>query len=380
MKGLRYHIFGLLIYATWILGLDVLFIGSHIKWPLELLVLGDNLWIFCTGSAALYLIFISKGKTKLYGIPLVLLSISGCFLIDYLYYAVVHLRYAPTVYKLKDIAYVASQDYTSFFIYAIAYLFVVRFIQKQKEVRSFERRQLEDEQARLQLEKKNVLLLQEKLLLEKDLLQSENNFLRAQISPHFLYNCLNFFYSEVFEQQPRVGEAVLLLAQIMRYSLTDFSATNGLASLHAEIDHIRNVIEMHQMRFAQNLQLEFSAEGNLTDKLIAPMILMTLVENVLKHGDLHDPSFPARIQCKVDTRQKMICFSIKNKKGKAQSPFSSGIGHENLQQRLTKLFGDNFRLFISDQTNVYWEELSMPYFDRLQVPEHFSKPKTALSC
>jgi sensor histidine kinase YesM len=344
------------------------------------LLIVENLWIFFTGFATLYLIFISKGKTKLYGIPMGLISLSGCLLFNYIRYAVVHLPYDPAIYKFKDIAYITTQNYNAYFIYSIGNLLIVRYIQKQKEVRIFERRQLEDEQARLQLEKQSALLMQEKLLLEKDLLQSENNFLRAQISPHFLYNCLNFFYSEVFEQQPRVGEAVLLLAQIMRYSLTDFSATNGLASLHAEIDHIRNVIEMHQMRFAQNLQLEFSAEGNLTDKLIAPMILMTLVENVLKHGDLHDPSFPARIQCKVDTGQKMICFSIKNKKGKAQSPFSSGIGHENLQQRLTKLFGDNFRLVISDQTNVYWEELWMPYFDRLHAPEHFSKPKTVLSC
>jgi two-component system LytT family sensor kinase len=309
-----------------------------------------------------------------------LISFSGCFFIMYLYYAVVHLRYDPTVYNLKDIEYIATQDYTYFFIYPIGYLFVVQYIQKQKEVRNFERRQLEDQQARLQLEKMNALLLQEKLLLEKDLLQSENNFLRAQISPHFLYNCLNFFYSEVFEQQPRVGEAILLLSQIMRYSLTDFNATNGLVSLHAEIDHISNVIRMHQMRFAQTLQLEFSTEGNLTDKLIAPMILMTLVENVLKHGDLHDPSFPAIIRCKVDTGKKMVSFSTKNKKGKSESSFSSGIGQENLRQRLANLFGDQFCMVVSDQTPVYEEELSMPYFDPLPTPELLSKPKTVLPC
>ena len=379
MKGLKFYIYGSLIYVTWFVGMNI-FTGSHIKWPLGLLLIVENLWIFFTGFVTLYLIFISKGKTKLYSIPMGLISLSGCLLFNYIHYGIVHLQYNPSVYKLKDIAYISTQDYNAYFIYSIGHLLIVRYIQKQKEVRNLERRQLEDQQARLQLEKMNALLLQEKLLLEKDLLQSENNFLRAQISPHFLYNCLNFFYSEVFEQQPRVGEAILLLAQIMRYSLTDFNATNGLVSLHAEIDHISNVIRMHQMRFAQTLQLEFSTEGNLTDKLIAPMILMTLVENVLKHGDLHDPSFPAIIRCKVDTGKKMVSFSTKNKKGKSESPFSSGIGQENLRQRLANLFGDQFCMVVSDQTPVYEEELSMPYFDPLPTPELLSKPKTVLPC
>jgi sensor histidine kinase YesM len=380
MRKLKYHIYGALIYSGWVLGLDVLYHRGPFRWPLELMALADTLWIFYSGYAVLYFFFLCKGVRRGYGIPVLMISLSGTYLINFLYYNVVHLRYDPTHYSSREIMYTSSQEYSYFFIYSIGYLFAVRFVQRQTQVRLFERQQAEDRQARLELEKQNALLQHQKLLLEKDLVQTENNFLRAQISPHFLYNCLNFLYSEIFETQPKVADAILMLAQIMRYSLTDFSATNGLASLQAEIDHIHNVIEMHRMRFGYSLQLDFVTEGDAADKLIAPMVLITLVENVLKHGDLHDQAFPARIRCRIDARQKLVWFSTENKKGKKRSELCSGIGLGNIQQRLAKIYGDKFQLSVCDESSVYREELAMPYLDRIPLADTIPQSLNFLLC
>lgn len=210
--------------------------------------------------------------------------------------------------------------------------------------------------------KLNASLEQDKIKLQAQLLQSENNFLRAQINPHFLYNCLNFLYSKTFKEQPKVSEAIMMLSQIMRYSLTDFSVTNGLANLQDEIEHIENLIKINEFRFDNTLQISFALEGNTDGKKIAPMLLMTLVENVFKHGDLQNPAYAATITCKIDVTLKTIQFITRNKKNKAQSNLSSGVGLANIKQRLQLLYNDDFKLLATEEPAIYTVELIMPYF------------------
>lgn len=217
------------------------------------------------------------------------------------------------------------------------------------------------------IQQNQILSLQkEKLVLQNDLLQSENNFLRAQINPHFLYNCLNFFYSETFQNNPNAAEGILMLSDIMRYSLKDHTATNGLAHLTEEVAHIENVINIHQLRFAGSLQISFTVEGEAEGKLVAPMILITLVENIFKHGDLHDKNNPAQIHCRINAATQIVFFATYNKKKTGASEDSTGIGLSNIKQRLQALYKDDFSITTADEPTSYKKEITIPYFDNHQ--------------
>ena len=366
-KTTIYHLYGLLFYSVWVLGLDLVYLRGHFKPPFEFLTLGQSLWIFYTGYAFLYLQFLGERRWRVFALPVLAGCLAGAYSFTYLY-GRLHEHYTHQKYATRDLLYVCSQEFTFVFIYSLGYFFLVRYRQKQQQIRDFERRRAQDQQERLALENSNALLQQEKLLLEKDLLQSENDFLRAQINPHFLYNCLNFFYSETFERQPRLGEAVLLLSQVMRYSLSDFSATGGLARLDGELEHIRNVVEIHRMRFGGSLYIETVFEGDLRNKLIQPMVLMTLVENVMKHGDLTDPDSPAMLRCRVNNAERSISFTTVNKKAHSKSESSTGIGLVNIRQRLSRLYGSGFSLTASNELSVFTEELVIPYFDDKHAP------------
>ena len=162
---------------------------------------------------------------------------------------------------------------------------------------------METENLKLEAENRVLQLQEEKVMLQTQLLESEINFLRAQINPHFLFNCLNFFYSEMLDTQPKVADGIITLSEIMRYSLQDFSKTGGLANLQQELEHIQNVIKIHKMRFANNLFINLEVDGNPENIQIAPMVLITLVENIFKHGDLHDAKKPASIICSIDQKK-----------------------------------------------------------------------------
>lgn len=289
-------------------------------------------------------LFLEKNKAKFY-IGVAVTFISHVALVGY--------------YTYRDQRLYANQSYSTvafflqLFFYGIICYLIIIFIstiywsQKNNLTKTIQ----------------NAVLKQDKILLQAQLLQSENNFLRAQINPHFLYNCLNFLYSKTFKQQPDVAEAIMILSQIMRYSLSDFSGTNGLANLEDEMEHIKNLIKINDFRFDNRLQIKFYLEGDAPGKMIAPMLLMTLVENVFKHGDLQDIAYAATVTCKINDTNKTIQFVTINKKNKSQNVSDPGVGLANIKQRLQLLYKDNYTLIVIDEPVLYTVKLIMPYFD-----------------
>ena len=163
-------------------------------------------------------------------------------------------------------------------------------------------------------------------------------------------------------QQPEVADDIMLLSQIMRYSLTDFSGTIGLANLQEAMAHIENLIKINKFRFDNNLQISFVVAGEAAVKKITPILLLTLVENMFKHGNLQDPGCPATIKCTIDDINKTIHFATSNKKNIVHSQQGSGVALNNIKQRLQSVHNDNFKLIATEEA-IYTVELVMPYFD-----------------
>lgn len=357
MRINKYHLLFWSLYSCTVTLLDYIRYAEKFKLPRELVVLCLEIWIFYTFAFTLFAFNNKKFAAIAKALGFFCISIAGAILLTYLRGRVAAYYGASVFSNMSDFFYEVVTFYIQFGFYAIGYFFAHRFNLKQKQLLELEKKQAATEKAQALLEYNNVRL-------QADLMQSENNFLRSQINPHFLYNCLNFIYSRTFREQPQVADTIMALSQVMRYSLTDFSVTNGLAYVDEEILHINNVIKINKLRYNDSLKIGFAVYGEPTNKMIAPMLLITLVENVFKHGNLQDKDFPANLACRIDEERKRLIFTTHNKRSDVPATnVSFGMGHTNIRQRLALLYKDNFTLDIQEEGGSYRVLLEMPYFD-----------------
>lgn len=210
------------------------------------------------------------------------------------------------------------------------------------------------------LDEAHIEETRKKAQLEKEILHTELNYLRYQIHPHFLFNTLSFIYTQVRECSEKAAKSVMVLSDIMRYALENHDE-EGKVEIENEIRHIINLIEIHQLRFNNELsvQLEISDIIEFKYRRIVPLLLITFVENAFKYGDLQDPENPLKI--KICIHQGHFKFYIQNKKKSTLPPITSmGIGLTNVKRRLSLAYNtDQYQLDIEDLSNLYTVNLAL---------------------
>jgi sensor histidine kinase YesM len=208
-------------------------------------------------------------------------------------------------------------------------------------------------------EKKHRKILEEqKMQLEVEKSQANFNFLKAQINPHFLHNTLNFLYAKSLPYSTELSEGILTLSDIMRYALSPSATKDGKVMLKEEIEHVRNVIKINQLRFSNNLNVNFDVNGVVNGATIIPFILITLVENAFKHGDLKSPEYPIDIKLDVN-KGASLYFYCRNKKKTGTKELSTGIGLDNIKKQLDLTYGRGYALNVKDEAEFYTTELTI---------------------
>jgi LytS/YehU family sensor histidine kinase len=201
---------------------------------------------------------------------------------------------------------------------------------------------------------------------EKELLElrvrkfeAELKFLREQINPHFLFNSINNIYSLSLENSPKTPEMILKLSELLRYMLYECNKPKVL--LEQEINCIRSLLELFQLKFHEPLNITFEIKGNVENVEIVPNLFTPLIENAFKHGDFSSPtkSF-LNIQCMV--RSSYIYFSVKNSK----SPIATrpegpgGIGLKNLKRRFEINYHPGGQLRLKDDKEIFQAAMKIP--------------------
>lgn len=210
----------------------------------------------------------------------------------------------------------------------------------------------------LQDEKKHRKTLEkQKLQLEIEKSHADYNFLKAQINPHFLHNTLNFLYARSLPYSPELSEGILTLSEIMRYALGENNVKDGKTLLKEEIVHMRNVIKIHQLRFGNSLQVQFEVNGIVNGAAIIPLVLITIVENAFKHGNLKNAEDP--IEIKLTVEHNSLWFYCRNTKKTGPKELSTGIGLDNIKKRLDLAYGDQYSLNIKDEAEHYTTQLTI---------------------
>jgi len=168
------------------------------------------------------------------------------------------------------------------------------------------------------------------ILLEKT--TAELSFLKAQVNPHFLFNTLNNIYSLSLKRSEHTSEAVLLLADMMRYVLSD--AQSDHVPLQSEIDYLTKFIDLQKLRLTDKVTIESIVSGDTTSRVIAPLILVPFIENAFKFGiSTHEPS---TIYISISVEKDMLKMKVANTLFPQAHMVarSSGIGLANVKRRL----------------------------------------------
>ncbi|MGD1843925.1 MAG: sensor histidine kinase [Salibacteraceae bacterium] len=179
--------------------------------------------------------------------------------------------------------------------------------------------------------------------------------LRSQLNPHFLLNSLNNIYALVYRKSDRATEALDRLADLLRYALYE---KRDLVPLSEELNHLEQLIDLQNLRFDYPVALEIEIEPDLLSHPVPQFLLVPLVENAYKHGDLKDPKVPFRLT--VAQQGKHILVTAQNKPMAQQKDGQAGIGLKNIQKRLALIYPDQFSMQVTAAADQFKVELQFP--------------------
>ena len=192
--------------------------------------------------------------------------------------------------------------------------------------------------------------------LEKSQLETELLFLKSQISPHFLFNTLNNIYSLSVEKSNKTPKVVLKLSELMRYMLYDTKSKKQ--TLENEILCIQNYLDLERIRNDDRLEINMSISGDIHDKEISPIILLTFIENAFKHG-VNKNTGKVIINISFKVKSDFLHFTIANPMPeithhKDNFNKSSGIGIENVKKRLELDYNKkDYNLSFKNKKNIF---------------------------
>lgn len=191
--------------------------------------------------------------------------------------------------------------------------------------------------------------------LQASTLQSELNYLKAQINPHFFMNTLNNIHALIDIDGERAKESVIELSKIMRYVL--YEADQQGIQLSREIQFIENYVSLMRIRFSDEIDIRMEFPDPVPDVRVPPMLLVTLVENAFKHGiSYRRDSF---IHTSLTVEEGLLTYTVSNSLSETVGG-KPGVGMENMRKRLNLLFGGNYTFESKRTLEKYSVTLILP--------------------
>jgi len=190
---------------------------------------------------------------------------------------------------------------------------------------------------------------EKRLQLENDKLLSEMKFLKSQISPHFLFNSLNNIYSLTMIKSDDAPKMIAELSDILRYFL--YEGNKEYVYLDSEIDIINKYIQIQKFRQIpgmDNIQIEVSGDPSILK--VPPLIMINLIENAFKHGDIIETE-EGFVKISIVIDGTWIEFEVSNSfQPKTEG---NGLGLKNIKSQLDILFGENYQIQIDASDFTY---------------------------
>ena len=200
---------------------------------------------------------------------------------------------------------------------------------------------------------------------------AELQLLKAQVHPHFLFNTLNNIYSFSLDNSPKTPGLILKLSSLLSYILYDCKTDE--VRLEKEIDIMRNYIDLEKERYGNKIEVSWSVEGEIKDKLIAPLLLLPFLENAFKHG-LSEQIEKPWLSVDISVKQGMLRCKIANSKNEFVPESEKGIGINNVKKRLTFMYPGKHELKINDEGSFFVVSMMLVLTDEVETATQPSAP------
>lgn len=180
--------------------------------------------------------------------------------------------------------------------------------------------------------------------IKKEHTEMELKFLKSQINPHVLFNNLNTIYSYSIEKPEETPELVLMLSDNLKHVL--YESNTEKVALEKELHFIDNYIQFQKIRTEGVVSIHYSKSIDSLSHEIAPLLLITVIENAFKHHSFHS-------EINIDISVKKGCLELQCSNAFSNSSKEeekAKIGIKNLEKRLQLLYKDAYEFKITKDT------------------------------
>jgi len=179
---------------------------------------------------------------------------------------------------------------------------------------------------------------------------AELTVLKNQLNPHFLFNTLNNLYALAYKKSEKTMLVIQKLSEILDYTL--YGCNDRFVPIAKEIELIENYLTLEKVRYDDRVQISFTHQIETT-VTIAPLLLLTFIENAFKHGVSQELA-KATISIDLKTEKNQIHFYIKNTKPTTCiKNTKDAIGIKNVKKQLDLIYKSNYELIIEDKDDWF---------------------------
>ncbi len=189
--------------------------------------------------------------------------------------------------------------------------------------------------------------------MEKERIRHELEFLKAQFNPHFLFNSINSIYGHIDRKNGKARNMLLSFSEMLRYQLYECNVDNIV--VEKEIQYIRNYVALQQERKEENLRVVLEIADEVRGFTVAPLLLITFVENAFKYVSSHEDQ-ENQVIISLGKKGGELSFRAYNTTDSGavmQEIEKGGIGIANARRRLDLQYPGQHDLHIADRGDSY---------------------------
>lgn len=185
--------------------------------------------------------------------------------------------------------------------------------------------------------------------IEHEKNKAELALYKAQINPHFLFNTLNTLYGLMISQSEKAEPAFVKFTELLRYMYSN--STQDKTTIGEEINYISEYIDLQLLRLNEHTNVCFTHREDDMSFEIAPMILITFIENAFKYGI--SSHIDSTISIDIQVKDGVLSLITENPVQKMLLPLKEGIGVSNCRKRLDLLYPNAYTLDIAKTEEYY---------------------------
>jgi sensor histidine kinase YesM len=188
--------------------------------------------------------------------------------------------------------------------------------------------------------------------------ETELNFLKSQLNPHFLFNSLNTIYFLIDKQNAEARTTLLQMADLLRYQLYD--CNSATIEIEKEVHYLQDYVRLQELRKDNQYEVGIEVGEQVKGFCITPLLLIPFVENAFKHIShySHEKNF---IRVNLQRQNGILRFIVENSKDDQQRSTEprGGIGLSNVKRRLELLYPGRHTLQILNDDHTFTIELNL---------------------